>query len=403
MTRTLLISASPGEIWAALEEGGELEALRVIRTGHPSLVGAIAYGRVVALQPELPAALVEIGEERPGFLDAADADPHRGIDDLREGQAVIVAVTRDARADKAVGLRFLRGDSAENTALEAAARTAMPPVWLKPPRAPLVTVLSAFLPTPPDRIVIDDRGAFAEARTFLAREANGLADRVVLYSERAPLFEESGIAAAIDEALVPRVALAGGGTLMFETTQAAMMIDVDGGKRNALAANLEAAARAARQIRLRNLAGPIVIDFIGMKKRGDRDKVLATLEAAFAGDPEKPQILGWTRLGHVELVRRRRLPAVSEILLERGTDGGWRKTALTLALAALRAAAREAMAEPGRPLILAAHADVVAALRQGEGLAARQMLEKQLGRALELEPRATGSRDVFDIRSPLPT
>jgi ribonuclease G len=398
VSRTLFVAVSPGEIWAALAEDGALEALRVVRTGAPSQVGAVFLGRIVALRPELPAALVDIGLDRPGFLDARDADKRNGIAGLTEGQALVVAVIKDARADKAAGLRIIRATGEQAARIEEASRAAKPPARLEAPQPVLAAMLTPFLKPAPDQIVIDDRGAFAEARSFLLQRHPELAPRLALHAETTPLFEHAGLAGAIDEVLSPRVALASGGALIIEPTNAATFIDVDGSKAAALATNLEAARALARQIILRNLAGPLVVDFVGMKKRQDRDKVLAALRSALAVDHEKPEILGWTRLGHVELVRRRRVPPLADLLNERAPEGHWRKTALTVALEALRAAAREADARAGKALTVAAHPDIVAALSEGEGLAARQVLEARLGQALVLDAQPQRQRDSVDIR-----
>jgi ribonuclease G len=393
----LFIAVSPGEIWAALEEEGELAALRVLRPDAGSRIGDIFLGRVVALRPELPAALVELGSDRPGFLDARDVDPRRGLAGLTEGAAIIVEVMKEARADKAVGLRVPRLGAERRARLEAAARAAKPPARLEAPPSPLAALLGEFMKPPPDRIVIDDRLAVAEARNFLATRAPALCDRLSLHSETMPLFEAAGLAGAIEAALGSSVALAGGGTLHIEATRAATMIDVDGGAKGALAVNLEAGRAAARQIRLRNIGGPIVIDFIGMKKRGERDKVLAELKTALSGDPEKPEILGWTRLGHVEVVRRRRSPALAEILFEPTSGGALRKTALTVALEALRAAEREARTQPGSALAIIAHPEIIAALGSGTARPARLGVEARLGRALELKAEPAHPREGFDI------
>ncbi len=399
MSRTLFLSVSPGEIWAALDEDGELAALRLMRTGAPSRVGEIFLGRVVALRPELPAALVDIGLDRPGFLDARDADPQGGIAGLTEGQALIVEVTKEARADKAAGLRVLRARGAKRERIETAARGAKPPARLAAARTPVAALLAGFLDARPDRIVIDDRAAFAEARGFLAREAPAFADVLALHAEATPLFEAAGLAGALESVLGARVELPCGGALHIEPTHAGTMIDVDSGRAPALAANLEAAREAARQIRLRNLAGPIVIDFVGLKKRQARDEVLAALEAALGADPEKPDILGWTRLGHVELVRRRRAAPLADILFERTLDGALRKTALTVALAILRAAEREARAQPGKALAVSVHPEIAAALTEGEGGAARRALEARLGLTLGIEAEPQRGRETFDIRA----
>ncbi|MGH7036330.1 MAG: ribonuclease E/G, partial [Stellaceae bacterium] len=257
----------------------------------------------------------------------------------------------------------------------------------------------AFLAAGLDRIVIDDRAGFAEARAFLSAKHPDLSQSLDLYTGDEPLFEEAGLAAAIEALLQPRVALACGGTLHIETTHAAILLDVDSGKAPGLAANLDAAREAARQIRLRNLGGPIVIDFVGMKGAADRARVLGALKDALAVDAEKIELLGWTRLGHIEMTRRRRGASLAEILLEPVSSGPLHKTAITVALEALRAACLEARAEPGRALALAAHPEVIAALATGEGQAARAALEASLGRPLALAAEAGFAREAFDIRA----
>jgi Rne/Rng family ribonuclease len=104
VSRDLLIAVSPGELWAALVEEGQLAALRVLRPGAGGQVGEIHLGRVVGVRPELPAALVDIGLERPAFLSAEDALPRGSLAELDEGRAIIVQVAKEARADKATGL-----------------------------------------------------------------------------------------------------------------------------------------------------------------------------------------------------------------------------------------------------------------------------------------------------------
>jgi Ribonuclease G/E len=397
VSRDLVVAVSPGEIWAALVEDDALTALRLVRSFAPSLTGEVYLGRVVALRPDLPAALVDIGLARPGFLDAADIDKKRGLLGITEGQALIVEVIKEARADKATGLRLLRASPERRARIEDEAKTVPAPARLEKPPPAIVALLAEFMKPPPDRIVIDDRAALAEARLYLRREHPDLLPRLELHVEATPVFEHAGLAAEIDEVMAARVELPGGGTIFIEPTHAATMIDVDSGKAGPLAANLAAAAAAARQIRLRNLAGAIVIDFVGMKGRGDRDKVLAALKAALAADREKPEILGWTRLGHIELARRRRRPSIPEILFEPGPDGTPRKSAMTIAVEALRAVERAARTEPGRRVALALHPEIAAALDAGEGRAARAVLEARLGHPLAIEAQPERARDRFDL------
>src|SRR5207253_7445497 len=110
-----------------------------------------------------------------------------------------------------------------------------------------------------------------------------------------------------------------------------------------LAANLEATRAIARQLRLRQLGGGIIVDFVGLEGRGARDKLRQAMAAALAGDPAEPQVLGWTRLGHLEIVRPRRGRPLSEAMLE---PGGIGKSSAALALEALRLLQREARARP---------------------------------------------------------
>jgi ribonuclease G len=395
VSRTLACRVSPGEVWAALMEEGELIGLRVVREGDADVVGGVFLGRIVALRPELPAVLVDIGLDRPGFLDARDVDRKRGIEGLTEGQALIVEVTKAARADKAAGLRVLRAADTRRDAFETAARDATPPARLDPPEPAILRAAKPLLNGAVERIPIDERGALMTLR----RAYPDLAERLAFHGEGTPLFETLGIAEQVDAVLQPRVPLPGGGAIFIEASHAATMIDVDGGTRGALVVNRAAAAVIARQIVLRNLAGPIVIDFVGTKSRDERDKVTAALKAALADNDEKLELLGWTKLGHVELIRPRREPPLAEFLFEQAADGTMRKTALTLALEALRSVAREAAARPGKGFALVAHPDIAAALDQGAGQAARHWLEARLGRTLAVTADPQRARDAIDMRA----
>jgi ribonuclease G len=288
-------------------------------------------------------------------------------------------------------------------AIETARTRAVAPAPLDPPPAPLAMLLAAFVADLPEAIVIDERAAFAEARLWLARHSPALVERLSLHREQQPLFEHHGVAGDIAAALSPRVLLPGGGALTIELAAAATLIDVDSGgsprgqgaAAAILAVNLAAAQEVARQIRLRNLAGPIVIDFVGMRDRRDRDRVRAALTEALAHDGDA-EVLGWTRLGHLELVRKRRRAPLAELLFERAPGGGFVKTPLTVALEALRALAREAAAAPTRAPAVHVHPEVAAALSSEAG-AARRELEGRLGCAVDIVAEPGRARDGFDI------
>lgn len=465
MSTTLLLACPPGEVWAALLSDGRLAGLSLKRAGAQGRAGEVLLGRILALKPELPAALVEVGLDRPGFLSAEDTLPRAGIAGLTQGQTVIVQVKKEARADKAAGLTLrprLAGrllaltparpgiaaekglDAAEVRrltaalegilrageglavlraaagataaalaaeaetlrarwqAIEAAARDGTPPQMLEAGASPVALALAERAAAEPDAIIVDDTAAFGEARRWLARHAPALVERLALHREAAPLFEAHEVADEVARVLSPRVELPGGAALAIEETAGATVIDVDMGaaasgrgeaERTILASNLAAAAAAGRQIRLRGLAGPIIVDFIGMRRREHREEVRAALQAALADDAE---VLGWTRLGHLELVRARREAPIAELIFERVPGGGRRKTALTLALEALGALARGAAATPPRAARLRLHPEVAAAL-DGPARTARQELELRLGRRIEIAAEPGRVRDTFDI------
>jgi ribonuclease G len=414
VTRALLLSRSPGELWAALVENDTLVALRLWRTGSQGQPGEILLGRVRAIRPELPAALIEIGLERPGFLSGEDAEPRGDLANLHEGQSIIVQVSKEARADKATGLsmRLQRrgsrlGETERRAIAEAAAQPGPVPRLLEAPASALELALDAFAAAAPDEIVVDDASALGEARRWIARHMPSMSERLVPHRGRTPLFEDRGLSEEIAGALIPRVALEGGGALIIEHTAAATVIDVDSGSAEgrrdaraaALATNLAAATAVARQVRLRSLAGPIVIDFIGMRHREDRLKVETALAAALSEDRDS-EVLGWTRLGHLELVRKRRHAPLPELLFERVSTGGWRRTPLTIALDALRVLARQAAAVPsGRALRLRVNPEIAAVLA-ARARSARLELESRLGRPIEVVAAPALDRETVDIGGP---
>ena len=200
--------------------------------------------------------------------------------------------------------------------------------------------------------------------------------------------------------MAPTLALAGGGSLHIEESRAAVLIDVDSGtpqagsaERAALAVNLAAAQAIARQLRLRQLGGGIVIDFVGLDGRRPRELVRRAMEAALAGDPAQPEVLGWTRLGHLEIVRPRRGRPLSEAMLDPQST---RKSAIALGFEALRALAREARADPAANWRLVV-APAVAAALSGPAAAALRALETRLGRKVAVVVGGGGDISPFDI------
>ena len=447
MPRELLIAAGPGEWRAALLEDGVPVELFIER-GDRSETGSIHLGRVRRLLPALGAMLVDIGGDRLAFLPATEVLPRgRRLD---EGERVIVQIRREAQGGKAArlttgvalrgrvvelklgqpgirggetlspaersdlsgvagghaaGLKLLQPTPIDILIAEATelsrrlrdildrAATLSPPARIEPARS-FAAGLSAALSVAPDRILVDHPAVVPELCAVFPESV----------IQRKPEAEwPVELDALFDRALADTVGLAGGGSVHIETTHAAVLIDVDSGspetgspERTGLAVNLAAVDVIARQIRQRNLGGGIVIDFVGSEDRRLRERLRAALANALASDPASPQILGWTRLGHLELVRPRRGRPLLEALFEPHPAGPFLKTAITVAHEALRALRREAGTQPGRRWRLTVNPDVAAALEDG-ATAALRALEERFGRSIAIEADPGLDRARFQI------
>jgi ribonuclease E len=172
-------------------------------------------------------------------------------------------------------------------------------------------------------VVIDDRGLYEQVREYVARISPELVDRVELADqdkEALPVFERFRVHEQIHKALDRKVWLPSGGSLIIERTEALTVIDVNTGKNvgttnleeTVFRNNLEAAEEIARQLRLRDIGGIIVIDFIDMEVAANRAEVIRTFREALARDKTRSQVFDISELGLVEMTRKR----ISEGLVE---------------------------------------------------------------------------------------
>jgi len=432
LDRQLLISVGLGEWRAALLERGVPVELYVERGDYGS-VGSIHLGRVVRVLPALEAALVDIGGDRPAFLPNREVVP-RGKQ-LHEGERVIVQIRRGAQGGKAaratmkapptLALRGSSGGEVEGAAsplshiagerpqrstvsdgsaeaesftcrwqeiLERASQLD-PPARLDP-KASFAVSLRRSLRGALDEIFADGPAAIPEIRAVFP----GIAT-----THRLETDWQTDLDAAFDEALANTLTLPGRGSVHFEATRAGMLIDVDTGTpeagspgRAGLTANLAACRTIARQLRLRNLGGGIIIDFVGLESRSSRERVRAALAEAVASDPAGAQLLGWTRLGRFELVRPRRGRPLAEALLEPRPGGALVKTTVTVSHEALRALRRAARAQPGRQWRLIVAPDVAAALAGPMADVVRQA-EERFARSITIEADPGYDRERFQI------
>ena len=146
--------------------------------------------------------------------------------------------------------------------------------------------------------------------------------KVKLYSGEVALFEELGISKDLEKATKKQVWLNSGGYLVIDQTEALVSIDVNTGKyvgsnnleETVLKTNIEAAEEIAKQLRLRNIGGIIIIDFIDMDKKKDKQTVLDALNRALSKDKTKSHVLGFTKLGLVEMTRKKVKTRLSHLL-----------------------------------------------------------------------------------------
>ena len=353
----------------ALSEGQRGQLLTVVETS--------AAGREAAPHP--PAARVP-PSPRPRGVGGAEGEGDAGI-------RIMELAPTETLAQEAAALVWRWRDI-----LERASRA--DPAARLDPEASNAAMLANSLPGVCNEILVDDPAAVPEIRAAFPGTA---------IAQRPQAEWPIDLDAAFDEALSETLILPGGGSVHFAATRAGMMIDVDTGtpdtgspERTGLTANLAAARAVARQLRLRNLGGGIIVDFVGLDSRSARDKVRAALAEALASDPAAPQLLGWTRLGHFELVRPRRRRPFAEALLEPRPGGAPVKTAITVSHEALRALRRATRAQPGRQWRLTVAPDVAAALA-GPLAHAVQQAKERFARSLAIDADPGYGRERFQI------
>ena len=260
-----------------------------------------------------------------------------------------------------------------------------------------------------DRILVDDRTATRVVSEFCGAVAPEVATRIRYHSGPDDMFECHGINEEIELACSPRVDLPSGGNLMIEATEALTSIDVNSGRAGSgsepedvyFRINSEAAVEVVRQIRLRNLSGLIVIDFIRMVDDQRQEALLEILRKEVTEDRSRPNVLGSTRGGLVEITRRRARESLPEIMTSRcgPCDGYGRSMGIdTVCLGILRALRREARVSPPGKLVLNAASEVANELH-GPYVGFFDDLRTETGREVEVRRDASYAREEYDIHA----
>lgn len=403
MSEEILINVTPVETRVALVENGMLEEVYVERTSNKGIVGNIYKGRVVRVLPGMEAAFIDIGLERAAFIHASevaelgvngDSDAPRTVPDirslLREGQSIIVQVTKDPIGTKGARLtthlsipsRYLvympamshvgvsqriedeqerarlrnlikstaaeyqldnggyivrtaaeragesdiRGDMAYlnrlSTSIMEGVRDVTAPATIYEDLPLFIRTVRDLVRVQTEKIRIDSRESHERLVTFADRFVAELREMVEFYPGERPLFDLYSVEDEIQKALSRQVQLKSGGYVIIDQTEAMTTIDINTGafvghhnlEETIFKTNLEAARAISRQLRLRNLGGIIIIDFIDMEEPEHQRQVLRMLEKMLERDHARTKITGVSDLGLVEMTRKRTTESLGQLL-----------------------------------------------------------------------------------------
>ncbi|TVP57358.1 MAG: ribonuclease G [Halomonadaceae bacterium] len=487
MSEEILINVTPVETRVALIENGMLQEAYIERTGRKGIVGNIYKGRVVRVLPGMEAAFVDVGLERAAFIHASDVislgpDPEavpRPVPDirtlLREGQSIVVQVTKDPIGSKGarlttqisipsrylvympavshVGVSQRIEDEAERERLKGLIQAAAAEHGLdtggyiirtaaegagseeilqdmaylnrisgsilarsENVSAPGVIYedLPLFIRTVRDlmrpqteKIRIDSRESFARVVEFADQFVVGLRDQIEYYPGERPLFDLYSVEDEIQKALSRKVQLKSGGYVIIDQTEAMTTIDINTGgfvghrnlEETIFKTNLEAARAISRQLRLRNLGGIIIIDFIDMEDAEHQRQVLRMLEKMVERDHARTRITGVSELGLVEMTRKRTTESLGQLLCESCPvcDGrGFLKTPETVCYEIFREILRVNRAYEAESYLVMASQVVVDRLVDEESDNVAD-LESFIGKTVRFQVELVYSQEQYDV------
>jgi ribonuclease G len=514
--KELLISAGDRETRVAVLEDGRVAEVQIERRRQRGVVGNIYKGRVTRVLPGMQSAFVDLGLEKDAFLYVADVGEEvddfdrfgaaeeeteplksapepavrNGIDEagegeglppkaplpsidelLREGQEVVVQVTKDMIAHKGVritthitlpgrtlvymptidhvgvsrrieneeernrlkeiltGLKKGPGGFIVRTAGEGRSadefssdRRYLTKLWEQIRKKAERTGAPALLHRDLDlalraardifgqdftTLFVDDDEEYQRVVEFLDQVQPELVQKVKLYRKSTPVFEEYGVEAEIENALKPKVWLKSGGHIIINQTEALVAIDVNTGKfvgksrleDTVLKTNLEAVQEIVRQIRLRDLGGLLVIDFIDMEEEPHRAELVAVLEAELKKDRAKNRMLPVSEFGLVEITRKRQRQSLERALTmpcPYCAGAGRIKNVTTIVLDIRREILKKVEEVEAHSLLLRVHPEIYRAL-MGDERRLVEELEERIAMPIHVQSDEHLHHEGFDI------
>ncbi|MDX1480587.1 MAG: ribonuclease G [Woeseiaceae bacterium] len=270
-----------------------------------------------------------------------------------------------------------------------------------------IRVLRDLVTSDVERILVDSAEAFDRMKAFATSFLPEIEPMLELYTRRRPIFDLHGIEDEIRKALDRSIPLKSGGYVIFDQTEAMTTVDVNTGgyvghrnlEETIYRTNLEAAVAIARQLRLRNLGGIIIVDFIDMEEEDHRQRVMEVFEQSMARDHARHQITPVSPLGLVEMTRKRTRESLQNILCEScpNCDGrGFVMTTASVCFEIFREIIRQHRQFTFDEVLVLAHQDVIELLldEEAHGLAE---IEEQIGKTIRLQPESLYLRDQFDV------
>ena len=291
--------------------------------------------------------------------------------------------------------------------IQEKSRTIAAPALLYRDLSLALRVLRDFVNDESGRILVDSRETFLRMQVFAHEYTLSFVDRIHHYTGDRPLFDLYGVEDEIERAIARRVPLKSGGYLIIDQTEALTTIDVNtggfvGGRNfddTIFKTNLEAAQVIARQLRLRNLGGIIIIDFIDMDNEVHRNAVITEFKKALLPDRTRMTVNGFTHLGLVEMTRKRTRESLAHILCEPCPTcqaRGEVKTAQTICYEILRELVRESRQFDAREFRILASQKVIDIFLDEESQSLA-MLEEFIAKPISLQVETIYTQEQYDI------
>lgn len=268
-------------------------------------------------------------------------------------------------------------------------------------------VLRDFVTSNVEHILVDSEEDFNAMQEFSATFLPEVSPMLELYQRRRPIFDLHAIEDEISKSLDRNISLKSGGYLIFDQTEAMTTVDVNTGgyvgHRNLedtiYRTNLEAAVSIARQLRIRNLGGIIIIDFIDMEEEEHRENVLQLLAQSLSKDHARYQIMPVSPLGLVEMTRKRTRESLQHVLCEdcpSCAGRGFILTGETVCFEVFREVIRQSRQFEFDEAMILAHQDVIDLLLDEQAPSLAE-LEEQTGKTIRLQPESLYLQDQFDV------